>query len=174
MVLLGRPALRGGGGLVIGGLVAALVGCASTPSPTRASGGTVTPAPVVTGTPSTATASPVATSPGSAATTTSAARQACERIFGSAVGSAGPATVGDIRRSGGGPAAPSGVVNEPAAHAFGHQPDSALGAWCWVGDGNSWTLYGIDMHGEHVAMYTWTDWSDPAPPTPPAGSAYWF
>lgn len=116
----------------------------------------------------------MASSRSATAITTSAARKACGRAFGSTVGSASPTTLGDIRSSGGGPPAINGVVNRPAAHAYGQQPDTAPGVWCWVGDGKTWTLFGTDMHREHVAMYSWTNWTDPSPPTPPVGSAYWF
>lgn len=102
---------------------------------------------------------------------------ACARVFGPSVGSAGPTTIGDIRKSGGGPPLTppgSGVAEMPAVHAFGDESDSAPGAWCWVSSPGEWTLFGIDMRGTRVAMYTVTGVTDSAPPTPPAGIAAWL
>ncbi len=102
---------------------------------------------------------------------------ACAKMFGSDVGSAGPTTIGDIRESGGGPALTppsSGVAEMPAVHAFGDEPNSAPGAWCWVSSPGEWTLFGIDMRGTRVAMYTVTGVTDSTPPTPPAGIAAWL
>lgn len=62
----------------------------------------------------------------------------------------------------------------PALHAFGNQPDSAEGAWCWIGTPGHWSLFGIDMTGTRVEMYEQYGPADTAAPTPPAGVAAWF
>lgn len=105
---------------------------------------------------------------------------ACARAFGSSdgssnVGSASRTTVGDVRKSGGGPPATDGTFDMPAAHAFGDEPDSALAYWCWVGHPGDWTLYGIDTHGTRVEMYEEYDKTRPFPaPSPPDGIAAWL
>lgn len=132
-----------------------------------------------------ATAAVAATAPGGAASqssvahpdrTSRAAVNACGRVFGASnVGSASRTTIGDVRRSGGGPAASDGTVNMPAAHAFGDEPATALAYWCWIGHPGDWTLYGIDTHGTRVEMYQEYDETQPFPaPTPPDGMAAWL
>lgn len=132
-----------------------------------------------------ATAAATTTRPDAAASQSSVARadrslaaamHACADAFGgSNVGSARRTTIGDVRRSGGGPAATDGTVNMPAAHAFGDEPASAPAYWCWVGRPGDWTLYGIDTNGAKVAMYEEYDQTRPFPaPTPPDGMAAWL
>ena len=102
---------------------------------------------------------------------------ACARVFGSSnVGTASRTTIGDVRRSGGGPATiGGGVASMPAVSAFGDEPASALAYWCWVGHPGDWTLYGIDANGVKVEMYREYDESQYFPaPTPPEGMAAWF
>jgi hypothetical protein len=104
-----------------------------------------------------------------------AAMAACVHAFGPRVGSASRTTVGDVRRSGGGPPMTDGSVNMPAATAFGDEPNSATAYWCWVGHDGDWTLYGIDAYGARVAMYEEYDDSQPFPAPPaPDGAAFWL
>jgi len=39
--------------------------------------------------------------------------------------------------------------------------------------GDTWTLFGVDMQGDRIAMYSSADSADP-PPTPPLGIAAWL
>ncbi len=105
-----------------------------------------------------------------------AATRACAHAFGSSnVGSASRTTIGDVRRSGGGPPVIGGTVGMPASHAFGDEPASALAYWCWVGHPGDWTLYGIDTHGTRVEMYEEYDHTQPFPvPSAPDGPAFWL
>ncbi len=101
---------------------------------------------------------------------------ACAGVFGSSnAGSASRTTIGDVRRSGGGPPATDGTVNMPAAQAFGDEPTSAPAFWCWIGHPGDWTLYGINANGVKVEMYEEFDKTQYFPaPSPPAGAAFWF
>jgi hypothetical protein len=104
-----------------------------------------------------------------------AAMAACVHAFGPRVGSASRATVGDVRRSGGGPPATDGSVNMPAANAFDDEPNSATAYWCWVGHNGDWALYGIDTRGAEVEMYEQYDDAQPFPAPPaPDGAAFWL
>lgn len=105
-----------------------------------------------------------------------AAMHACSHVFGASnVGSASRTTIGDVRRSGGGPPASDGTVNMPAAHAFREEPDSARAYWCWVGRPGDWALYGIDANGAKVEMYEEYDHTRPFPaPAAPDGAAFWL
>jgi hypothetical protein len=108
-------------------------------------------------------------------TSSRVAMEACVHVFGPQVGSASRTTVGDVHKSGGGPATPDGdVASRPGRHAFPGEPDDAAAFWCWVGGDGDWTLYGIDASGARVEMYEEYGPSDFAAPLAPDGIAAWF
>jgi hypothetical protein len=101
---------------------------------------------------------------------------ACVRAFGPSVGSASRTTVGDVRKSGGGPATLDGdVASRPGRNAFAGEPDDATAFWCWVGGNGDWALWGIDASGARVEMFEVYDKTQdfPAPPAPD-GAAFWL
>jgi hypothetical protein len=74
----------------------------------------------------------------------------CSAALHRDIGSASSTSVGAIRQAHG--AGPMGY--QPALGAFSGSPPGAPGAWCWVGDGQRWTIYGVGPSGESVAFGT--------------------